>query len=154
MKISILSSAWVKICQLPHDIFKTPSSFFFKFFIIPQCQVISVLFTFLDQTLNASHKRNQSKCKILRLSSAQVKILTSLIIFELINHFFRNSASLFSVMRHNSSVLFQMKFYILSTKGAYQSTNLVKFYVSSQKSVFCTLWRSFCPNYVKFQLIK
>ena len=37
-------------------------------------------------------------------------------------------------MRHNSSVLFQLKFYILSTKGAYQSTNLVKFHQSSQKS--------------------
>ena len=37
-------------------------------------------------------------------------------------------------MRHNSSVLFQHKFYILSTKGAYQSTSLVKFHVSSRKS--------------------
>ena len=43
-------------------------------------------------------------------------------------------ASLFSVMRHNSSTLFKLKFYILSTKVAYQSTNLVKFHVSSRKS--------------------
>ena len=48
--------------------------------------------------------------------------------------FSSNFASPFSIVRHNSSVLFQLKFYILSTKGAYQNTNLVKFYVSSRKS--------------------
>ena len=45
-----------------------------------------------------------------------------------------NFASLFSVTRHNSSVYFWLKFYILPTKGAYQSINLVKFHVSSRKS--------------------
>ena len=48
--------------------------------------------------------------------------------------FSSNFASLFIVMRHNSSILFQLKFYILSTKSAYQSTNSVKFHVSSYKS--------------------
>ena len=48
--------------------------------------------------------------------------------------FTSNFASVFSVMRHKSSLIFQLKFYILSTKGAYQSTNLVTFYVSSRKS--------------------
>ena len=43
--------------------------------------------------------------------------------------FFSNFASLFRVMIHNPSVLF-----ILPTKGTYQITNLVKFYLSSQKS--------------------
>ena len=42
--------------------------------------------------------------------------------------------SLFSAMRHNSSVLFQLKFYMLSTKGASESTNLAKFHLSSIKS--------------------
>ena len=42
--------------------------------------------------------------------------------------------SLFSGMRHNSSVLFQLKFYMLSTKGASESTNLAKFHLSSIKS--------------------
>ena len=40
--------------------------------------------------------------------------------------FSSNFASLFSVMRHNYFLLFKLKFYIASTKGAYQSTNLVK----------------------------
>ena len=48
--------------------------------------------------------------------------------------FSSNFASLFSFTRHNSSMLFQLKFYILSTKGDYQSTNLVKFHVSSRRS--------------------
>ena len=48
--------------------------------------------------------------------------------------FSSNVASLFSVMRDSSSVLIELKIYILSTKGAYQSTNLEKFHMNSQKS--------------------
>ena len=62
------------------------------------------------------------------LGSKFTKFLKQQISFSL------NFVSLFSVMRRNSSVLFQLKFYILSTKGAYQCTNLVKLQVSSQKS--------------------
>ena len=40
--------------------------------------------------------------------------------------------SVFNIIRHNSSVLLSLKFYILSTKGAHQSTNLVKFHLDSQ----------------------
>ena len=57
--------------------------------------------------------------------------------------FSSNFASLFSAMRHNSSVLFQLKFHILSTKGAYHSTNLAKFHVNSQKY---EIWR-FVQNF-------
>ena len=45
-------------------------------------------------------------------------------------NFSSNFAAFFSVMRHKSSILF----YILSAKGAYQITNLMKFHVSSWKS--------------------
>ena len=41
---------------------------------------------------------------------------------------------MFSVMRHNFSILFCLKFYILSIKEDYQSTHSVKFHVSSRKS--------------------
>ena len=47
--------------------------------------------------------------------------------------FLSNFASIFMVLRHNSSVLFYRKVYILSTKGACQSTNLVKLYISSPR---------------------
>ena len=76
------------------------------------------------------------KVPILTVSSALVKICQ-------IPHvsfskpqvcFSSNFALFFSVIKDNSSVLFQVKFYIISTKGAYQSANLVKFYMNSQKS--------------------
>ena len=45
-----------------------------------------------------------------------------------------NFSPLFIIMRHNSSVSFQLKFYMLSAKGAYQSSNLVKFHLRGRKS--------------------
>ena len=48
--------------------------------------------------------------------------------------FSSNFAPLFSTMRHNFSVPFQLKCSMLLTKGAYQSANLVKFHLSSWKS--------------------
>ena len=48
--------------------------------------------------------------------------------------FSSNSLLLFSIMGYNSSLLFSLKFYVVSTKGGYQSTKLVKFHLSSQKS--------------------
>ena len=39
-----------------------------------------------------------------------------------------------------------MKFYVLSTQGAYQSTNLVKFHLSSRKSEIFHH-----PNHIEFQ---
>ena len=57
-------------------------------------------------------------------------------------------------MRHNSSIAFELKFYILSIKGANESTNFAKFHVSSQKSEilrFDVLMGFFCPNHKTFQ---
>ena len=65
--------------------------------------------------------------------------------------FFSNLVSIFSVMRHNSSILFQLKFYILSIKGAYQNTNFT-WAVCCLK--FSTSVGSFCQNHIKFQLKK
>ena len=56
-------------------------------------------------------------------------------------HFWNNKLIFLQIL-HRSSVswgitslyVFYLKFHILSTKGAYQSTNLVKFHLSSQKS--------------------
>ena len=59
-----------------------------------------------------------------------------------------NDTPLFSIMRHNSSVLFQLKFYIVSKKVAYQSTSLVRFHLSSRKSEI--LVASLC--HIKFSL--
>ena len=95
------------------------------------CHERQLLCTFLNQTLYTLHERDRSNCKFLRLLSAQIKIHQILLIFKTINRF---SSSLFSIMGHKSSVHFQLIFYILSTRGAYERTNLVNFHLSSQKS--------------------
>ena len=58
--------------------------------------------------------------------------------------FYSNFASIFRVMRHNSSAYtFLANF---STKGVYQSTNLVKFYVNSRKSEILHFDGLFCSK--------
>ena len=56
--------------------------------------------------LCALHKSNQIKVKVLKISSARVKIHQILVIFETKNQLFSNFALLFNVMRHNSSIPF------------------------------------------------
>ena len=85
-------------------------------------------------------QKEQSTSKVLRFLSTGIKIYQILVVFETTNY---------SVMVHNSSVLFYLKFYILSTKGAYESTHLVKFHVSSQKVwdfalLFSKSYKVFC----------
>ena len=71
--------------------------------------------------------------------------------------FSSNFVSLFSIVRQNSSVLFSLKFFVLSTKRAYQSTNLVKFHLSSQKPEILhfdglLLWKSNKVSAKKIQI--
>ena len=77
------------------------------------------------------YKRDQSSAKFLDFLVLLSKFTKFLAFLKQKVSFSSNFAPLFSIMRHNSSV---QKFYILLTKGAYQSTNLVKFQLSSQKS--------------------
>ena len=73
--------------------------------------------------------------------------------------FYSNCASLFSVMRHNSSKLFLRTFYILSTKGAYQKETcrfkheeFCGFSLNHhQKSRNFTSIGLFCPQYMSFE---
>ena len=85
---------------------------------------------------------NQSKSTFLRLSSAWVKIHQILVNLKQQISFSSNLASLFSVMRYNSSVLFKVQIW----------WNFV-WAVESLKS--CTMMDSFFPDHViKFQLKK
>ena len=76
MKVPILtlSSALVKICQIPHVNFKTTGLLLSKFCITLQCHERQLLCTFLAQTIYTLLKRSPLKGKLLKLSSAQVKI--------------------------------------------------------------------------------
>ena len=75
--------------------------------------------------------RNQWQCKLLRISSARVKIPQILVIFETTDQFFfKFSINVQGNETYITTLYFLSKsFYILSTKGVYQSTNLVKVYV-------------------------
>ena len=105
-----LSSASVKICQIPHVNFETTSQFPLKFCITLQCHERYFLCTVLAQTIYTLLKRSPLKGNFLRLSSAQVKIFQiPLVNFETTSQFLSKSQSLFSVMKDNSSVLFHLK---------------------------------------------
>ena len=95
-----------------------------------------------ENLLNSScHFPNRKSVflQILHDSSVSWKITPLYVFRSKVTYFVQkgnssNSTSLFSIMKHNSSVLFQLKFYILSTKGAYQSKNFLKFHLSGWKS--------------------
>ena len=69
-----LSSAQVKICQIPYATFETTSRFLSKFYIPLQFYKRLFLCTFLAWTICTLLKRSPLKRKCLKLSSAQVKI--------------------------------------------------------------------------------
>ena len=66
------------------------------------------------------------------------------VIFQITSQFFfSNFAPLFSVMKDNSSVLFEVKRYILCTKGTNQSKNFDNFVCSDQNSPNpCHFWNN------------
>ena len=76
---------------------------------------------------------NQS-ANFLRFLSARVRFHQILVIFEATNQFFFKFYITFQCHEVQLVCSFLLKFYILSAKGAYQSTNFVKFHVSNRKS--------------------
>ena len=69
-----LSSALVKICQIPHVIFGSTSQFSFKFFINLECNQTYLLCTFCAEALYTLVKSIRLQCKFLRFTSAWIKI--------------------------------------------------------------------------------
>ena len=136
MKISILtfSSVLMKICQIAHPIFQTTSQFFFKFYMTRQCLEIYSSVIFLGQMLYTLHRGTNQSANFLGFLVLGSKFSKFLSFLKQKISFSSNFVPLFGIMRHNSSMLFQLKLYILSAKVAYQSTNLVKFHLSSRKS--------------------
>ena len=60
-----------------------------------------------------------------------------------------NFVSLFSVRKHNSSVFFQLKFYILSKKGFIKVQIWWNCAWAVESLKFCTLMVSYCPHGLK-----
>ena len=73
-------------------------------------------------------QKSASKCKFSNLLQLTLKFNKFLMPFlEQRISFSSNLASVFSVMRLNSSVLFHLKLYMLWTKGAHQTANFQTF---------------------------
>ena len=88
--ILTLSSALVKICQIPHVNFQTTSQFLSKFCITLQCHG-TYLLCILAQTIYTLLKRSPLKGKFFRLPSSQVKICQiPLVNFETKSRFLSN----------------------------------------------------------------
>ena len=84
--------------------------------------------TFLAETLYAVDKSSTSKCKFWDLPMLALKFTKFLMSFlEPRVSFSTNFASLFSVMRHTSSVLFHLNLFILWTKRSNESANFQSF---------------------------
>ena len=102
VQILRLSSAYVKIHQIPIVIFQTKSQFFFKVWITLQCH--ERYCTFLFETLHSIDKSNTSKWKFSDFRLLAWKLTKFLIsFFKPRVSFLLNLASHFSVITHNSS---------------------------------------------------
>ena len=113
--LTFLSSTCLKIHQIPYIIFETISHFSQHNF--------SVFFSV--QSLHSFYKSSPSKCKFsdflllaLKFTKFVISFLKQKVRFSL------KFGSFFSVMRHNSSLLFHLNLYMLWTKRAHQSANI------------------------------
>ena len=104
------------LCQ-----FWNGESILYKFCIQIHFHERQLLYTFLAQTIYTLLIRSPLKWKSLRLSSTQVKIcqIHYIPIFNRQVNSSPNFVSPFRFMKDNSSVLFQLKRYILCSKGAH-----------------------------------
>ena len=107
------SSARVKIRQIPHVNFEMTSQFLFKFCIILHCYDTWFLCRFLVHTFSSLDKRIPSKSQFWYFQVLWWKFAKFLMSFVKQQvTFSSNFASLFNVMKDNSSVLW-LKHYIL-----------------------------------------
>ena len=127
------SSVHVNIRQIPHVIFDTTGQFFLKFCINLSCHERQLLCTFLAETLYTFITRNPLKCKILRLSSAQVKIRRiPHANFETTSQFLFKFFIILSVSTNKSSVNFELMDFLLFIKRSHQSPNFETFKCSGE----------------------
>ena len=120
--LTLNSTACVKIHQIPHH-FWSPKSFFMTQFLC----------IFLAQTLLTFYKSSPSKCESSDFPLLALKFTKFFMsFFEQRVSFFSNFASLFSVMKHNSSVPFHLNLYMFWKKGVHQSANFLTFNCSHE----------------------
>ena len=103
--LTLLSTTCVKIHQITYVIFETTCKSFFT------TQFLCIFYFFCSNIIYLQQKQPM-KVQIFRLSIARVKVHKfSHVIFQTKSQFSSKFGSFFSVMRDNSSVLFQLKLY-------------------------------------------
>ena len=112
---TLLSTTCVKTHQMTYVIFETIYNSFFT---------IQFLCIFFAQTLHTFYKSSPSKCKFSDFPLLRLKFTKFLMsLFKQKVSFSSKFGFFFSVMRDSSSVIFQLKLYMLLTKVAHQSAN-------------------------------
>ena len=116
--LTLLSTTCVKIHLIPCVLFETITHF--------SRHNSSTFFQFKHYILLTKISHQSTNFKIfLLLKLKLIKLLVSF--FKERVGFSLNFGSLFSIMRDNSSVLFQLKLYMIWTKGAHQSAKFQTF---------------------------
>ena len=129
------------------SLFQTNSQFFFKVWITLQCADRSFFCTFLAETLYPTDKSSTSKCKFPDLPLLALKFNKLFMLFlEPRVTFPSNLASLFSVTRNNSSVLFHLNLYMLLKKRA-NLTSTARMKITKFLTSFSKSWVSFPLNF-------
>ena len=111
--LTLLSTTCVKIHQIPYVIFETISHF--------SRHNSSILFQLKHYILLTKISHQSANFQIFHYLSSELKFIKFLMSLQKMS--FDSVGSLFSVMRDNSSALFQLKLYMLVTKVAHQSAN-------------------------------
>ena len=117
-----LPSSPVKIGQISYVNFET-SQFIFRLFIILQCHYTWLRCKFLARAFCTLDKRIPWKCQFWHCQVLWWKFAKFLMLFPKPQVNFSSFAWLFSVVKDNSYVLFQVKCYILRMKGINQGVN-------------------------------
>ena len=128
MQIFRLSTARIKIHHIPQVIFRTKKSVFLQSLDHSSVSWDIILLYFLAETLYVIDKSSTSKWKFSDFQLLALKFTKFLMSFlEPSVSFSSNFASLLSITRHNSSLLFQLNLYMFWTKGPHQSANVQPF---------------------------
>ena len=140
--------------QLKHYIQRIYIKHYFQLLVRKFTKLLMSFFTtqlvciIVAQTLHTFDKNIPSKCKFSDFPLPELKFIKFLMsFFKQKVSFSSKCGSLLSVMRENSSVLFHLKLYMLSTKGTHQvqifrlstariKINQIPFHFSSHESVF------------------
>ena len=111
--LTLLSTTCVKIHQIPYVIFETISHF--------SRHNSSILFQLKHYILLTKISHQSANFQIFHCLSSELKFIKFLMSLQKMS--FDSVGSLFSVMRDNSSALFQLKLYMLVTKVVHKSAN-------------------------------